>query len=314
MLTSADILEREGWTRAAINKFLPRPDATETWRYSGHGSGLRFFYDDARVISVESSGQFRIWKNQRAARIARAALRAVEELAIVRARTEALAYAKALRLAKLAECYEDWHSALPVACEYLFDLNRYAKHHECGRMTRDRIYAAKNLLLEVLYHHGYSSECYEHHTVLDAKICFGCDGTGQDEDFGNCMRCGGTGVFAPPKRLQFVIFRFQVEGKHYCWHQPYNLVRFPIVTTREPAEFSLTAEKKPVSLPFASVGEALELIEWVIAQAINTESSGAGMAAKLDAPSHEAVEDVAACRPYPFAEARPRLPKVGRHG
>ena len=65
MLTSADIINRDGWTRAAIAKFLPGPDATETWRYTGHGSGLRFLYDDDRVSKVESSAEFGAWKKQR---------------------------------------------------------------------------------------------------------------------------------------------------------------------------------------------------------------------------------------------------------
>jgi hypothetical protein len=75
------------------------------------------------------------------------------------------------------------------------------------------------------------------------------------------------------------------------------------VTTQEPAEFTVTIQEKPVSLPSEAVGEALEFIEWVMAQAINTESTGAWMAAKLAAPSHEAIEDVVAQRPYLFAEA-----------
>ena len=303
MLTSTDIIKRDGWTRTAIAKFLPHPDATETWRYAGHGSGLRYFYDDDRVLTVESSAGFETWKEQRAARIAKATIRAGKALAAVQARKEALAYAKARRLARLADLYPDWHGALPVACNYLFDLNRYAKHRECGLLTRDTIYAVKNNLIEMLYHHGYSTACYEHHTVFDAKICYGCDGTGEDEYCGACMRCGGTGVFAPPKRLRFIVFRFRVNGEHYCWHQPDNLVRFPIVTTQEPAEFTLTIQEKPVSLPSEAVGEALEFIEWVMAQAINTESTGAWMAAKLAAPSHEAIEDVVAQRPYLFAEA-----------
>jgi hypothetical protein len=168
---------------------------------------------------------------------------------------------------------------------------------------RDRIYAVKNSLIEMLYHHGYVIACYEHHTVLDAKSCFGCDGTGKDEGCGACMRCGGTGVFSPPKRLRFIIFRFWVNGDTYCWHQPDKLVRFPIVTTQDPVEFTLTFQEKPVSLPSESVGEALEFIEWVMAQAISTESTEARMAAKLAAPSHEAIEDVVVRRPYLFAEA-----------
>jgi hypothetical protein len=69
MLTSTDIIKRDGWTRTAIAKFLPHPDATDTWRYAGHGSGLRYFYDDDRVLTVESSAGFETWKEQRAARI-----------------------------------------------------------------------------------------------------------------------------------------------------------------------------------------------------------------------------------------------------
>src|ERR1035437_10071875 len=139
MLTSTDIIKRDGWTRTAIAKFLPHPDATETWRYAGHGSGLRYFYDDDRVLKVESSAKFETWKEQRAARIANATIRAGDAQVAVQARKVALAYAKARRLARLADLYPDWHNALPVACNYLVDLNRYAKHRECGLLTRDTI-------------------------------------------------------------------------------------------------------------------------------------------------------------------------------
>lgn len=80
-------------------------------------------------------------------------------------------------------------------------------------------------------------------------------------------------------------------------------MRFPIVTTQEPAEFTLTVQEKPVSLPSESVGEALEFIEWVMALAISTETTGGRMAAKLGAPSHEVIEDVVVHRPYLFAAA-----------
>jgi hypothetical protein len=90
MLTSTDIVKRDGWTKAAIAKFLPHPDATETWRYAGHGSGLRYFYDDDRVLTVESSAGFETWKEQRAARIAKATIRAGNALAVVQARTDVI--------------------------------------------------------------------------------------------------------------------------------------------------------------------------------------------------------------------------------
>jgi hypothetical protein len=47
VLSGADITCREGWTKAAIAKFLAGPDVTEKWHYPGHGSGLRYLYNEA---------------------------------------------------------------------------------------------------------------------------------------------------------------------------------------------------------------------------------------------------------------------------
>lgn len=170
------------------------------------------------MLKVESSAEFARWKEQRAAR---ATLRAANASAVARAEEEALAQARAQELAKLAETYPNWRDALPLACDYLFDLNRYAKHRVCGPSTRDRIYSAKNSLIEVLYLHGYSVACHEHRTELPAKICFRCGGAGQDHYYNDathhtsssdCMHCGGSGTFAPAKALTFIVFKFNLES------------------------------------------------------------------------------------------------------
>lgn len=176
------------------------------------------------------------------------------------------------RAARLAEIYTDWRNALPAACNYLFDLNRYAKYRECGPFLRERIYGAKNQLIEVLYQHGYSTECYEHHSESPARICFCCDGTGHGDNLDNCGRCGGSGIHEPAKRLTFITFKFNVNGTTYCWHQPDIFVRFHVTKTQEPAPFGIISEEKPVSLSPTKFDEALEFL-WVVGKATTRKST-----------------------------------------
>ena len=139
----------------------------------------------------------------------------------------------------------------------------------CGRTRphRDEIYNRKNGLVELLYRHGYCTDCFLHTTELPAKTCWNCDGAGYWWNGEQCRKCGGTGVYLPPKTLVFVCFRFAVGGVAYCWHQPKETVLFEFRVTSEKSTFVLTEEEKPVSLRSSRFAEAKDLLRWIIEQA-----------------------------------------------
>ena len=158
-----------------------------------------------------------------------------------------------------------WKIAIPAACEYLFNLNRYTKHPSCTHKHKERIYQLKNELIEMLYKEGYSETVYLHRKLLPAKMCYTCDGSGIDEwDGRDCCNCGGTGEYLPEKLLQWYVFRFSVGAKYYTWHQPKELITCPVQLTEFESEINETIIK-PVLLKKSKFSEAKALIEWVVA-------------------------------------------------
>jgi hypothetical protein len=170
-----------------------------------------------------------------------------------------------------AKKYPNWKDALPLACDYLFNLNRYTKHEGCTATLRDKIYELKNALVKVLYLNGYSSDCHLHQLTLCEKLCFGCDGTGFDYDE-ECGRCDGTGIYLPAKVVRFVAFRFLVGDKSFCWHQPEKYVKFKFTTTKELSAFVPSQEYKPIDLAPSKFLRARQLLAWVILQAGGVEA------------------------------------------
>ncbi|MGJ5813700.1 hypothetical protein [Paludibaculum fermentans] len=259
LLTTNDLVAARGWTRSAIKKFLGEPDETETWHYHGVGSGTRFLYALERVAAAESSPEFIVWRMNKATQREKADAR-------VAAAVKANDQARSERIARITSTYQNWRDALPIACEYMFALNRYAKHKECSSYLRDKIYASKRDLIRVLYENGYLTDCNEHETELAPKECWMCDGVETEHDY-PCYRCKGSGVVAPAKKLIFIMFKFAIGGKTYCWHQPRDLVRFTYSTTRSTETFELTHEEKEVSLPLTELSMAMELVQWTLVQA-----------------------------------------------
>ena len=215
-----------------------------TWRRKHF---VRHLYSIDRVAS--KAAELKQWQQQRDERQAKADT------------------AQARRVARFARKYSSWTAALPDACKFLFDLNRYAKHDSCTGPHRDEIYGLKGDLVELLYKHGYCTDCYLHTTELPAKECWTCDGDGYHWSGEECRKCGGTGIYLPPKTLVFVCFRFAVGGIAYCWHQPKETVLFEFRVPSEESTFVLTEEEKPVSLALGNFAEAKDLLRWIIEQA-----------------------------------------------
>ena len=86
-----------------------------------------------------------------------------------------------------------------------------------------------------------------------------------------CDRCDGTGDYLPEKRLKFYCFKISV-GRSYTWHQPSNLVTFPVTTTQEPADWNGVERDKPLGMPRSKLAEAKDLVRWVIEQSKQPET------------------------------------------
>ena len=196
-----------GWTDALIRQLLGDPDEKQPYK-RGIYHTERFLYEKGRVEAAMESEAFRLAYSRRKAR----------------------AMAPAVRKEAFSDRYGTWRAAVADAAHGMHSINRYAKHQTCSAANKLEIYALKNAFVQLLYETGYCSACWEHILVLPPKKCRECGG--QETDW--CDRCGGTGNYLSEKRLRFFCFRFNV-GRGYTWHQPDNLVQFPVVTTAEPA-------------------------------------------------------------------------------
>jgi hypothetical protein len=260
-IAGADLPDK--WTPHMRKKYLGEPDIIDYRQYHTKHFYLRSRVEAALPVLDEYLAE------RKAKRTA-----AAEELIARRARARAKMHMEFRRL------YPAWPDALPDACAYLFDLNRYAKHESCSSFERDAIYELKNDLIRVLYMAGYSTECYLHTSELPEQECFGCAGTGtwtgwRTGDSDVCRKCNGTGVYRPSKTLQFVCFRFVVGDTPYCWHQPGSLVHFSFAVTSGEKHFDLAAEEKPVALASKKFAEAKAFIGWVMDRADHQEAVAA---------------------------------------
>jgi len=150
--------------------------------------------------------------------------------------------------------YGSGEAAIPHAAQAMFNLNRYAKHDSCANWNRKEIYQLKGKFIKLLYSRGYCKEVYRHHLSAGTRECWYCDGFG-------CESCKDRGHYLQKERF-FLVFRFDIEGKSFSWHQPKELVDFEVVDKGEEGDLNET-EVKPLEIPRQKLAGAKALVRWV---------------------------------------------------
>ena len=175
------------------------------------------------------------------------------------------------RQRRLSAKFHDWRKAILPAAALLFSLNRYAKWERCTSNNRNEIYALKNSFLKVLCDMGFMTEARQHFIEIAGKECWSCGGSVRSyEDLDNdgndfCQRCCGTGWFRAPSQRTFLALRFQISDTTFSWHQPAELVTWPIkLTTDAAVEFTPDVEEKAILLSARKFAESKALLRFVI--------------------------------------------------
>lgn len=164
-----------------------------------------------------------------------------------------------------AKRYSEWQEAIPLACEYMFNLNRYAQYSICR--SKEQIYDLKNQFIQVLYQRtAYTTSTALHYLAYPAKICYECEGRGQSFPDEPCYYCAGSGEYLPPSRLDFVSFIFKVEEQTYSWYQPLKCVNFTVKYTEESRPMG-ELKKEQITMDRSKFPEGKALIRWVIKEA-----------------------------------------------
>lgn len=124
--------------------------------------------------------------------------------------------------------------SLAVAAESMWALNTFARQSEDKELKR-WIYALKNNLVQVLYQRGY---CVHLTRSFQRQECWGTRNYGCGP---HCPKCGGTGIF---RENELYTFYFQIGGRRYSWHQPGDLVNWPVqLTDRQVDEYKPPPER-----------------------------------------------------------------------
>jgi hypothetical protein len=192
------------------------------------------------------------------------------EVAAAKARARRQAEGKAAapkrRAEALARRYPRWQDALAPAAEALFSLNRYAKWRKCSAEHRDEIYDLKNGFIRLLYREGLAEHVGLHQVEgrgLRCDDCGGSGGRGAEE----CDSCEGSGWYQEPGPLEFLVFRFVIDGRPYCWHQPRELVYWPVELSAPGESWENVPEEKPLEMAPSKFAQAKALIAFVLTQA-----------------------------------------------
>lgn len=246
MLLKRDLIAR-GWTDRLISDLLGGPDQQPHRRGGGHYC----LFDEQRVQNAEQGVAFREHQEKRAAVLDKRACNVDR------------------RRKALAARYSNWREAIPKACEALFNLNRYAKYESCRTENRQEIYALKNEFIALLYRLGASIQVNEHIVHRPELECWRCAGSGLWVSYcgnysGDCDRCDGTGTYRESRDDTFIVFRFCVSGQTYCWHQPAELITYPVVLTAAAEQAELVPEEKPLNLSPSRFADAKRLLRFVI--------------------------------------------------
>lgn len=247
-----------GWTDGAIDRLLGEPDKYAPNPHYKSAEPMRL-YRLSRVQLLEETAEFKRFQERKLKR---------------RSSDEILSD----RFARFRDEYGDWESAIPDACECMFNLNRYAKHRTCSGTHKKQIYELKNGFIHVLYQTKYLRQCWLHVAKFE-NVCRACGLRGiMDDEWElddeidaweqdiQCWKCDDTGIIRNERT--FYCFRFEVKGNAFVWHQPkQSLTAFTPKVTDPPKEWGGVVEEKPLTLPKAKLAEAKALVRWVIDEA-----------------------------------------------
>jgi hypothetical protein len=145
------------------------------------------------------------------------------------------ARAQRRRERNISSRYPDWRQALPPAAKAMFNLNRFAKYRSC--LNSFEIYALKNRFIQLLCNLGLCVEAHLH---------------------------------IVPDGLDYIAFRFMIDGRSFCWHQPKYLVTWPVELSSNGSSVWVPENReKPISLSTRLFEFAKALIMYVIEQGSN---------------------------------------------
>jgi hypothetical protein len=130
---------------------------------------------------------------------------------------------------KIEEKYKKPSQAICDAAFALFKLNRYAKHISFPQAQHKLVYELKDRFIRYLYEHGYCEKTY--------------------------LR---------KKTVRWYVFRFNIEGRMFTWHQPEDKVDFPIRLTEQTENEMNQTEIKSLEISSRKLAEAKVLIKWIL--------------------------------------------------
>jgi len=134
-------------------------------------------------------------------------------------RTPLQLYLQAARLRRQARAWLAGDDPERIVVRCMFHLNRAAWASE----KFQPVYRAKNHLVRIFYQRGFCRSVRIHTQTLSCWECGGSGDDGRDED--TCWKCGGTGIY---RQHLLYAFHFDVNGRAYTWHQPKDLVTWPV--------------------------------------------------------------------------------------
>jgi hypothetical protein len=170
------------------------------------------------------------------------------------------------RAEALAKRYPRWQDALAPAAEALFSLNRYAKWRKCSADHKREIYSLKNGLIWLLCREGLVERVGLHEVKVPGLRCNSCSGPDGEGDEA-CDRCDGLGWYRLPDTREFLAFHFVIGGTPYCWHQPRDLVDWPVELSAPGEAWENAPEEKPLEMAPSKFTHAKALIGFVLEQA-----------------------------------------------
>lgn len=118
-------------------------------------------------------------------------------------------------------------AAAAVVARCMWRLNRHARYANRYRdgaiedTDEYTVYRLKNTLMGVFY------ATYPARASLERQEmrCCICGGTGWYNEWDGCRSCGGSGIY---KTTSLYKFTFDIAGRSYTWHQPVDLVNWPV--------------------------------------------------------------------------------------